>query len=37
VTPEPRVGTRDEWLRARVDLLEAEKDLTRRRDELGRR
>lgn len=30
-------GTREEWLAARVDLLEAEKDLTRRGDELARR
>ena len=32
-----RTGTRDEWLAARLDLLEAEKDLTRRSDELARR
>jgi predicted dithiol-disulfide oxidoreductase (DUF899 family) len=31
------VGTRDEWLKARLELLEAEKDLTRRSDELARR
>jgi predicted dithiol-disulfide oxidoreductase (DUF899 family) len=30
-------GTREEWLSARLDLLEAEKDLTRRSDELARR
>jgi predicted dithiol-disulfide oxidoreductase (DUF899 family) len=30
------VGTRDEWRAARVKLLEAEKDLTRRSDELAR-
>src|SRR3954464_7017329 len=30
-------GTRDEWLAARLDLLEAEKDFTRRSDELARR
>jgi predicted dithiol-disulfide oxidoreductase (DUF899 family) len=30
-------GTRDEWLAARLGLLEAEKDLTRRGDELARR
>ena len=30
-------GTRDEWLAARLDLIEAEKDLTRRSDELARR
>jgi predicted dithiol-disulfide oxidoreductase (DUF899 family) len=32
-----RIGTRDEWLAARLDLLEAEKDLTRRADALARR
>src|SRR5690242_15035141 len=31
-----KTGTRDEWLKARLDLLEAEKDLTRRSDELAR-
>jgi predicted dithiol-disulfide oxidoreductase (DUF899 family) len=30
-------GTREEWLAARVDLLEAEKELTRRGDELALR
>ena len=30
-------GTRDEWLAARLDLLEAEKELTRRGDEVARR
>ncbi|MBF6571716.1 MAG: DUF899 domain-containing protein [Candidatus Binataceae bacterium] len=30
-------GTRKEWLAARVDLLEAEKELTRRGDDLARR
>src|SRR3984893_17625613 len=31
-------GTREQWLRARLELLEAEKELTRRSDELaGRR
>jgi predicted dithiol-disulfide oxidoreductase (DUF899 family) len=30
-------GTRDEWLAARLDLLEAEKELTRRSDDLARR
>src|SRR5260370_28624230 len=30
-------GTREEWLKARLDLLEAEKELTRRTDELVRR
>jgi predicted dithiol-disulfide oxidoreductase (DUF899 family) len=32
-----RTGTRKEWLTERLDLLEAEKDLTRRSDELSRR
>jgi predicted dithiol-disulfide oxidoreductase (DUF899 family) len=32
-----RTGTREEWLVARLELLEAEKDLTRRGDELARR
>jgi predicted dithiol-disulfide oxidoreductase (DUF899 family) len=31
-----RVGTRDEWRAARLKLLEAEKELTRRGDELAR-
>ncbi len=31
-----RTGTRDEWLAARLRLLEAEKELTRRSDELAR-
>jgi predicted dithiol-disulfide oxidoreductase (DUF899 family) len=30
-------GTREQWLKARLELLEAEKDLTRRSDELARR
>jgi predicted dithiol-disulfide oxidoreductase (DUF899 family) len=30
-------GTREQWLAARIELLEAEKDLTRRSDELARR
>src|SRR5690349_16214205 len=30
-------GTRDEWLAARLELLEAEKELTRRGDELAQR
>ena len=30
-------GTRDEWLKARLELLEAEKELTRRGDELALR
>jgi predicted dithiol-disulfide oxidoreductase (DUF899 family) len=32
-----RTGTRDEWLAARRDLLDAEKEYTRRGDELARR
>jgi predicted dithiol-disulfide oxidoreductase (DUF899 family) len=32
-----KTGTRDEWLAARLALLEAEKELTRRGDELARR
>jgi predicted dithiol-disulfide oxidoreductase (DUF899 family) len=32
-----RTGTRKEWLTARLELLEAEKELTRRGDELARR
>jgi predicted dithiol-disulfide oxidoreductase (DUF899 family) len=35
--PEHRVGTREEWLQARLQLLEAEKEHTRRSDELARR
>lgn len=31
------IGTREEWLRARLESLDAEKDLTRRGDELARR
>jgi predicted dithiol-disulfide oxidoreductase (DUF899 family) len=34
--PEHRTGTRDEWLAARLELLEQEKELTRRSDELAR-
>src|SRR5689334_1927647 len=30
-------GTREDWLKARLALLEAEKELTRRSDELARR
>ena len=30
------VGTREEWLAARLELLEAEKALTRRSDEVAR-
>jgi predicted dithiol-disulfide oxidoreductase (DUF899 family) len=32
-----RIGTREEWLTARLELLEAEKALTRRSDELAQR
>jgi predicted dithiol-disulfide oxidoreductase (DUF899 family) len=32
-----RIGTREEWLTARLQLLEAEKELTRRSDELAQR
>ena len=32
-----KTGTREEWLAARLDLLQAEKELTRRSDELARR
>ena len=32
-----KTGTREEWLAARLELLEAEKDLTQRSDELARR
>lgn len=32
-----KTGMREEWLAARLELLEAEKDLTRRSDELARR
>jgi predicted dithiol-disulfide oxidoreductase (DUF899 family) len=32
-----KIGTRDAWLAARLELLEAEKELTRRSDELARR
>jgi predicted dithiol-disulfide oxidoreductase (DUF899 family) len=32
-----RIGTPEEWLAARLDLLEAEKELTRKSDELARR
>jgi predicted dithiol-disulfide oxidoreductase (DUF899 family) len=34
--PDHRVGTRDEWRAARLELLEAEKALTRRGDEVAR-
>jgi len=32
-----KIGTREEWLAARLDLLKAEKEVTRRCDELARR
>jgi predicted dithiol-disulfide oxidoreductase (DUF899 family) len=32
----PKTGTREEWLAARLELLDAEKELTRRSDELAR-
>src|SRR5260370_20426829 len=32
-----KIGTREEWLAARLELLEAEKALTRQSDELARR
>jgi predicted dithiol-disulfide oxidoreductase (DUF899 family) len=32
-----RTGTREDWLRERAELLDAEKDLTRRADELAQR
>src|SRR5438067_13707774 len=32
-----KTGTREEWLAARLELLEAEKDLTRRSDDVARR
>jgi predicted dithiol-disulfide oxidoreductase (DUF899 family) len=34
---DPTTGTREEWRAARLELLEAEKELTRRSDELARR
>ncbi len=33
---QPKIGTRDEWLAARIELLKAEKELTRQSDELAR-
>src|ERR687891_2611022 len=32
-----KTGTREKWLAARIDLLKAEKELTRRSDELAQR
>src|SRR5262249_35656557 len=37
MTTKHATGTRSEWLTARLDLLEAEKELTRRGDEVARR
>jgi predicted dithiol-disulfide oxidoreductase (DUF899 family) len=36
-TTKHKTATRDEWLAARLDLLKAEKELTRRCDELALR
>ena len=36
MTTEPVIATLEEWLRARLDLLAGEKELSRRRDELSR-
>ncbi len=36
-TPDHPIGTRDQWLAARLDLLQAEKEYSRRGDELARR
>ncbi|MGC4096419.1 MAG: DUF899 domain-containing protein [Nitrospira sp.] len=33
---QPKIGTRQEWLAARIELLKAEKELTRQSDELAR-
>jgi predicted dithiol-disulfide oxidoreductase (DUF899 family) len=35
--PDHKTGTREEWLAARLDLLKAEKEMTRRSDELAQR
>lgn len=35
--PPMNIGTREQWLRQRLELLEAEKELTKRNDELTRR
>ena len=35
-TPKHKTGTREEWLAARLDLLESEKELTRRSDDVAR-
>jgi predicted dithiol-disulfide oxidoreductase (DUF899 family) len=34
--PKHKTGTRDQWLTARLELLKAEKELTRRSDEIAR-
>jgi predicted dithiol-disulfide oxidoreductase (DUF899 family) len=34
--PNHKIGTRDEWMAARLELLKAEKELTRRGDEVAR-
>ena len=34
---QPRIGTHEEWLKARLELLDEEKALTRKSDELARR
>ena len=36
MSAEPTIASRDEWLAARLELLDAEKELTRRGDELSR-
>ena len=36
MTTTHKTGTREEWLAARLDLLNAEKELTRRSDEIAR-
>jgi len=36
-TASPKIASREEWHAARLELLDAEKDLTRRSDELARR
>ena len=33
---EHKIGTREEWLAGRLELLKAEKELTRRSDELAK-
>src|SRR5262245_55773416 len=36
-TKKPKVASREQWLAARIDLLKAEKEHTRRSDELAKR